>query len=257
MTDPTESAEKEFQVGIVSSSPGEELGKSMPSSSGTENAPPVQPLRLRYTAPSLSPRLSCARSPIKNADDCNCVRTSFSSTTDLHDSDETTHAAEGEQRGDPEFGTFGQSPPKLPTKRLSPGGNMDDTLALLWSEDHPRGEMRGRLWLELCSVNNEHINSAGVSYEELMNKESGLESVFQRDLRRTFPNEVFVRVLNEGKLLSLFNILKAYSVFDGKLGCCQGMNYIVGLILLHVPSEKHVFWLFTRVMRLSGLRRLS
>ena len=29
-----------------------------------------------------------------------------------------------------------------------------------------------------------------VSYEQLMNTESGLESVFQRDLRRTFPNEV-------------------------------------------------------------------
>ena len=49
----------------------------------------------------------------------------------------------------------------------------------------------------------------GVTYEELMMRDSGLEAVFQRDLRRTFPNEVFARVLNEGKLLSLFNILKA------------------------------------------------
>jgi len=132
----------------------------------------------------------------------------------------------------------------------------DRIMQMLWSEDHPRGDLRGQMWLTLCSVNREHIQSAGVTYSELMEHESGMEGVFQRDLRRTFPNNVFARVLNEGKLLSLFNILKAYSVWDRQLGYCQGMNYIVGLLLLHVPKEEDVFWLYTRIMRLSGLRRM-
>lgn len=34
--------------------------------------------------------------------------------------------------------------------------------------------------------------------------------------------------------LSLFNLLKAYSILDPELGYCQGLGFICAVLLLHV-----------------------
>ena len=39
------------------------------------------------------------------------------------------------------------------------------------------------------------------------------------------------------RLSSLFNVLKAYSNWDPSLGYCQGMNFIVGFLLMYVDQE--------------------
>ena len=54
------------------------------------------------------------------------------------------------------------------------------------------------------------------------------------DLGRTFPNHKFYKdPLGLGQL-SLFNLLKAYSILDPELGYCQGLGFICGILLLHV-----------------------
>lgn len=54
------------------------------------------------------------------------------------------------------------------------------------------------------------------------------------DLGRTFPNHQFYKdSLGVGQL-SLFNVLKAYSILDPELGYCQGLGFICGILLLHV-----------------------
>lgn len=54
------------------------------------------------------------------------------------------------------------------------------------------------------------------------------------DLGRTFPNHQYYRdSLGVGQL-SLFNVLKAYSILDPELGYCQGLGFICGILLLHV-----------------------
>lgn len=54
------------------------------------------------------------------------------------------------------------------------------------------------------------------------------------DLGRTFPNHQYYRdSLGVGQL-SLFNVLKAYSILDPELGYCQGLGFICGVLLLHV-----------------------
>ena len=46
----------------------------------------------------------------------------------------------------------------------------------------------------------------------------------------------------------LFNILKAYSVLDPELGYTQGMNFIVGMLLMNICDEESAFWCFVFIM---------
>ena len=34
--------------------------------------------------------------------------------------------------------------------------------------------------------------------------------------------------------MSLFNLLKAYSLLDSEVGYCQGLSFVAGLLLMHV-----------------------
>lgn len=54
------------------------------------------------------------------------------------------------------------------------------------------------------------------------------------DLGRTFPNHQYYKAALGVGQLSLFNILKAYSILDPELGYCQGLGFICGVLLLHV-----------------------
>jgi ecotropic viral integration site 5 protein len=46
----------------------------------------------------------------------------------------------------------------------------------------------------------------------------------------------------------LYNILKAYSVLDPELGYTQGMNFIVGMLLMNICDEESAFWCFVYIM---------
>lgn len=53
-------------------------------------------------------------------------------------------------------------------------------------------------------------------------------------LGRTYPTHpYFKQVLGSGQL-SLFSLLKAYSVIDEEVGYCQGLSFLGGILLLHV-----------------------
>lgn len=57
------------------------------------------------------------------------------------------------------------------------------------------------------------------------------------DLGRTFPNHQYYKASLGIGQLSLFNILKAYSILDPELGYCQGLGFICGVLLLHVSKS--------------------
>lgn len=57
---------------------------------------------------------------------------------------------------------------------------------------------------------------------------------------RTFPSHpYFSTQLGPGQL-SLFNLLKAYSLLDEEVGYCQGLSFIAGILLMHVSSPHSV-----------------
>lgn len=38
--------------------------------------------------------------------------------------------------------------------------------------------------------------------------------------------------------MALFNVLKAYSIMDNEVGYCQGLSFIVGILLIHVNNDE-------------------
>lgn len=72
---------------------------------------------------------------------------------------------------------------------------------------------------------------------------------------RTFPSHPYYsQYLSIGQL-SLFNLLKAYSLLDQEVGYCQGLSFVAGILLLHVDSEDEAFELMRHLLFNFGLRK--
>lgn len=72
---------------------------------------------------------------------------------------------------------------------------------------------------------------------------------------RTFPNHPYYRQYLSIGQLSLFNLLKAYSLLDPKVGYCQGLSFVAAILLLHVDGEDEAFELMRHLLFNFGLRR--
>ncbi|CAF1398107.1 unnamed protein product [Adineta ricciae] len=67
---------------------------------------------------------------------------------------------------------------------------------------------------------------------------SPCEKVIRRDISRTYPQYDFFKEKHGLGQESLFNVIKAYSLYDREVGYCQGIAFIVGLLLMHMPEEE-------------------
>ncbi|KAI9322606.1 rab-GTPase-TBC domain-containing protein [Dichotomocladium elegans] len=111
--------------------------------------------------------------------------------------------------------------------------------------------LRGYLWQIMAkSRNNGELDS---EYRELLKRISPHEKAIQRDLARTFPNMDFFREQGGKGQQSLFNVIKAYSLFDQQVGYCQGLPFIVGCLLLNM-SDEMAFSVLVKMMSQYGMR---
>jgi hypothetical protein len=91
--------------------------------------------------------------------------------------------------------------------------------------------IRGLLW-QIISKSRDSFDME-TEYKEILKKSvSPFEKQIQRDLTRTFPNHPYF--MQESGRQALFNVAKAYSIFDQEVGYCQGLAFIIGCLLLHV-----------------------
>ncbi|CAI2359524.1 unnamed protein product [Moneuplotes crassus] len=67
----------------------------------------------------------------------------------------------------------------------------------------------------------------------------------ENDLKRTFPHEEYYQS-SEAKE-TLFNVLKAYTLYDTKCGYVQGMNFIAASLIYH-SSPDIAFWCLVSLM---------
>lgn len=89
-------------------------------------------------------------------------------------------------------------------------------------------------------------------YAELLgNTEFRFHSEIRRDINRTFPNLKFFMELKSLGQNQLFNVLKAYSIFNPEVGYCQGMGFIAGMLLSHM-DELDAFNLLVALMKKEG-----
>ncbi|XP_054715588.1 TBC1 domain family member 1-like [Uloborus diversus] len=117
-------------------------------------------------------------------------------------------------------------------------------------------QKRGEAWLFLikkyCS-SRKHTPVDDTPYVELLRKLTPYQHAILIDIGRTYPGHpYFKQVLGTGQL-SLFSLLKAYSVVDEEVGYCQGLSFLGGILLLHMDEEKS-FQAMKHVMFTLGLR---
>ncbi|CAN4110882.1 unnamed protein product [Withania somnifera] len=108
--------------------------------------------------------------------------------------------------------------------------------------------LRGLVW-QLISGSRDLLLLNPAVYEQLVIYEtSASELDIIRDISRTFPSHVFFQQRHGPGQRSLYNVLKAYSVFDRDVGYIQGMGFVAGLLLLYM-SEEDAFWLLVALLK--------
>jgi hypothetical protein len=73
-------------------------------------------------------------------------------------------------------------------------------------------------------------------YRDLLRRDSPYDKMIQRDLARTFPDHQFFKDPEGQGQTGLYNVVKAYSIYDEQVGYCQGIAFIVGALLLNVSG---------------------
>ena len=76
------------------------------------------------------------------------------------------------------------------------------------------------------------------------------KDMIERDLHRTFPDNVYFKPdisvqfpsIETPLLSSLRRVLQAFALYCPRIGYCQSLNFIAGLLLLFLPEEK-AFWM--------------
>ncbi|XP_077200094.1 TBC1 domain family member 4 isoform X2 [Paroedura picta] len=93
-----------------------------------------------------------------------------------------------------------------------------------------------------------------ISYKELLKQLTTQQHAILVDLGRTFPTHPYFSAQLGAGQLSLFNLLKAYSLLDKEVGYCQGISFVAGVLLLHM-SEEQAFEMLKFLMYDLGFRK--
>ncbi|KAJ3180601.1 hypothetical protein HDU85_004005 [Gaertneriomyces sp. JEL0708] len=91
---------------------------------------------------------------------------------------------------------------------------------------------RPRIWLFLSAISPSRFSQ---QYPLLLKQDSPYERIIRRDICRTFPDLEQFREGGEAQD-KLFRILKAYSVYDPEVGYCQGLSFVVGVLVMQGVS---------------------
>ncbi|XP_047226095.1 TBC1 domain family member 4 isoform X5 [Girardinichthys multiradiatus] len=119
---------------------------------------------------------------------------------------------------------------------------------------------RGEVWLLLSHQHRlqhrlPHRQQApDIPYYDLLKQLTAQQHAILVDLGRTFPTHQYFSVQLGAGQLSLYNLLKAYSLMDTEVGYCQGISFVAGVLLLHMREEQ-AFDMLKFLMYDLGIRR--
>lgn len=128
-------------------------------------------------------------------------------------------------------------------------------------------DWRGEAWFYYAGGPSMIAKQPGV-YTELVRQASMGEvtetdnELIERDLNRTFPDNIKFKpdpIPDSGRdsqipepetplLQSLRRVLHAFSIYNPKIGYCQSLNFLAGLLLLFMNEEKS-FWMLNIITR--------
>lgn len=95
--------------------------------------------------------------------------------------------------------------------------------------------LRGVVWPSLAGARDQSLL---VEYQRLCGETSPYEGMIGKDIGRSFPNvEMFRDPNGEGQQM-LARVLKCFSLYDTKIGYCQGLGFVVGPLLMHMTDAE-------------------
>ncbi|KAL2756517.1 hypothetical protein ACRALDRAFT_1050228 [Sodiomyces alcalophilus JCM 7366] len=127
-------------------------------------------------------------------------------------------------------------------------------------------DWRGAAWFYYAGGPAILSKHSGV-YEELVRKKAtpvDAEAI-ERDLHRTFPDNIHFKPANSASgpntehgetveseprmISSLRRVLRAFAIYNPRIGYCQSLNFLAGLLLLFMETEEQSFWLLNVITR--------
>eukprot|EP00850_Spirogloea_muscicola_P012537 SM000081S22671 [mRNA] locus=s81:471709:478152:- [translate_table: standard] len=98
-----------------------------------------------------------------------------------------------------------------------------------------QGTKMGSTWVALAERDADANDlMSRTRYKDLLHKPSKFSKEIERDLHRTFPEHaLFIDKDGPGQR-ALYNVTHSYSVFDMEVGYCQGMAFIVAVLLMQL-----------------------
>lgn len=102
--------------------------------------------------------------------------------------------------------------------------------------------LRGVVWMSIAGARESLLED---EYERLCGETSPYEGLIGKDIGRSFPNVDMFRDPNGEGQQALARVLKCFSLYDEKIGYCQGLGFVVGPLLMHM-GDKEAFCVLVR-----------
>ncbi|KAG5984330.1 hypothetical protein E4U55_005215 [Claviceps digitariae] len=110
--------------------------------------------------------------------------------------------------------------------------------------------LRGVVWQSMSGARDSLLEE---QYERFCGESSPYELLIGKDLGRSFPGVDMFRDPDGDGQRMLGRVLKSFSLYDTKIGYCQGLAFLVGPLLMHMP-DKQAFCVLVRLMKKYDLR---
>lgn len=95
--------------------------------------------------------------------------------------------------------------------------------------------LRGVVWQSMSGARDAVLEE---QYERFGGESSPYEFIIGKDLGRSFPGvDMFRDPEGDGQRM-LGRVLRSFSLYDTKIGYCQGLAFLVGPLLLHMPDTQ-------------------
>ncbi|KAL1837106.1 hypothetical protein VTJ49DRAFT_4286 [Mycothermus thermophilus] len=111
--------------------------------------------------------------------------------------------------------------------------------------------LRGVVWQSMAGARDSALEDL---FDRLSGESSPYEGVISKDLGRSFPGVDMFRDPDGDGQRMLGRVLKCFSLYDAKIGYCQGLAFLVGPLLMHM-GDKQAFCVLVRLMETYNLRQ--
>ncbi|GAP93469.1 putative GTPase-activating protein GYP5 [Rosellinia necatrix] len=110
--------------------------------------------------------------------------------------------------------------------------------------------LRGVVWQSMAGARETVLLE---QFDRLSGESSPYEGIIGKDLGRSFPGvDMFRDPEGDGQRM-LGRVLKCFSLYDHKIGYCQGLAFLVGPLLMHMPDNQ-AFCVLVRLMEHYDMR---